>query len=412
MSWRHYLCDARTGHVVRPLDIPSFSASMTISSFGFQTTSRDTGDVSENSLSVPYTVFDEHDPTGVLTHRATPAQIASLLSPGRRAVASCWTYEGCSERRGVPVMMGVIGDREDGMLDTTFPLDSPMTLLGSRYLIRDGMFVDGRSRDVISMQGLSYRGLAASLGSIGTDAKNGGGMAVDWPHAGEQGTHQRTQYAAWNVQNLSVAKLLTDLSNLDDGIDMTFRPRWTGAYAIRNVFTAPTDGDRYLDAALPAHVLTVRPDGGSLQGFKVSYASAVQRVYATGAGTDESTVTAMAEDMGQITGSPDPPLLMESTYSDTDVIDAGQLKSKALGVLASMSRPRMQFTGDIGLDDAGPNGIPLNPLGSFWPGDAFDVMITGHRTIPDGTYHTRLMQMDLSQEHTASLKFDVMDAPF
>ena len=412
MSWRHYLCDARTGHVVRPLDIPSFNASVTISSFGFQTTSRDTGDTSERSLTVPYTVFDEHDGTGTVTRRATPSQIASLLSSGRRALASCWTYDGCPDRRGIPVMMGVIGDREDGMLDTTFPLSSTMTLLGSRYLIRDGMFTDGRSRDVISMQDLSYRGLAASLGVIGTDAKNGGGMAVDWQYAGERGSHQRTRYAAWNVQNLSVAKLLTDMSNMHDGIDMTFRPRWSGADAFRNVFTAPTDGDRYLDAALPAHVLTVRPDGGSLQGFKISYASAVQRLYATGAGTDESTVTAIAEDMSQIAGSSDPPLLMESTYSDTNVTDSAQLKSKAMGVLGGVSRPRMQFTGSIGLDDAGPNGLPLNTLGSFWPGDAFDVMVTGHRTLPDGVYHTRLMQMDLSQEHTAALKFDVMDAPF
>jgi hypothetical protein len=154
------------------------------------------------------------------------------------------------------------------------------------------------------------------------------------------------------------------------------------------------------------------PGGGSLEGLKVSYALPCQRVYGTGAGTDESVVTAIAEDLSQVTGSMDPPILRETAYSDTDAATVENLKPKVLSILNADKRTVMQLTGSIDVNDTDTAGRPMHPLGSFWPGQSCEVSVTGHRTLPDGTYSTRLMEMSGDQSSKVSLKFDVMNAPF
>ena len=53
MSWRHWIIDVRDGHLVAPIDIPSFSWDLSISDFGFQTTDKGTGKADESNLTIP-----------------------------------------------------------------------------------------------------------------------------------------------------------------------------------------------------------------------------------------------------------------------------------------------------------------------------------------------------------------------
>ncbi|MFT8330312.1 hypothetical protein [Bifidobacterium psychraerophilum] len=412
MSWRHWLTDARTGMIVRPIDIPSFAWTMSIGDFGFTTTAKNLGEADVSNLTLPWSQFDEYDDAGVLVHRATPAELNHTLGMGRRALCSSWVYEGVADRRGTPILWGALGEREDSWLDVTFPLYSPMTLMGSRYAIRDGAFQDGRSTDTVSWTGLSLRGLASNLIDLAVNGKNGGALPFDCTYINEPGSHQRTDYKAWNVQNLDVKSLLTNIANVQGGPDMTFRPYWSDGSHVRVRHLAGSDADIYLDTDHAPLALNSFPGGGSLEELKISYATPIQRVYATGAGTDESVVTAIAEDLSQVTGSIDPPILRETAYSDTDAANVANLKPKALSVLDANKHTMMQLTGSIDVDDTDAVGRPIHPLGSFWPGQACEISVTGHRTLPDGTYTTRLMEMSGDQSGKVTVKFDVMDAPF
>lgn len=409
MTWAHWLTDAKTGLIDHPVDIASFSWRMTVSDFGFSTLPRDPsgqaknpGDTDVSSLVVPFDAF----------HADSQASLAAKLAMGRRALCTAWRYDGCADDRGVPLMWGVLGERHDTWWDTTFPLYSPLTLMDSRYVIREGRFATGKSTDTVTFQNLSLRGVAAECGYLGVQAKNGGTLPIDWNYRGEKGSHQRMSYQAWNVQNLSVKHVQTNLSNVINGPDMTYRPYWSDSQHARVNFLAGSDGDVFLDMKHPPIVLNAFPGGGSLGDMEVDYSLPYQRVYATGSGTDAATITAYAEDMSQITGAKDPPILRELAWSDSDVDKKELLLPKAQALLKASSRPLMQLTGSLNADDRRPDGYPAHPLGSFWPGEMFYIDLKDHRTLPDGRYETRLMEMSGDESSTVKLKFDVMEAPF
>jgi hypothetical protein len=412
MTWAHWLTDARTGRIIRRIDIPSFSWELSVSDFGFSTTDKNLGEEDASSLSVPFSQFDIYDESGLLTHQSTPSEINSMLSIGRRALVSSWMFEGMPDPRGVPLWWGALGAPEDSWDATTFPLTSPMSLLAARAVIRDGAFHDGKSTDTVSYTGLSLRGIASELGSLVTEGKNGGSLPFDWTYRGEKGSHQRTDYKAWNVQNVFAKQLLTNIVNVQNGPDMAFRPYWKDDASCRVRFLAGSDADIYLDMDHEPIDLTCSPQGGSLEDVVIDYQHATQRIYATGAGTDESVVTALAEDMTEITGEQDPPILMESNWSDTDVTDVKQLKSKAMAVLNSNRRVMMQLSGTVHVNDLDGNGRPAHPLGSFWPGEIFTIHMRGHRRLPDDSYPMRLMKMSGDQSDAVKLQFDVVPAPF
>lgn len=485
MTWRHWLTDARTGLIIRPIDIPSFQWEWTISDSSFTTTpqekgSKNLGGDDTSSVTVPFSQFDHRDADGNLTIRASQSEIASLLSMGRRGLLTTWAYPACADPKGDPLFWGVIGNPQDHWLDTTFPLSSIPDILAERFAIRDGQYHDGRSTDTVTYSGLSQRGLASELGSMATEQKNGGMLPIDWTYRGEKaapgylwyehtawadsddgtknftvsyaagrkymgtctdhstadpstpsayewksydaktvgrandgptGRPANTALQAWNVQNLMVRRMHEDIANAGGGPDMTWAPYWADSQHVRMRFLAASDGDQYLETNHPPIVLTAGPRGGSLEKLVVDYAPAIQRWYATGAGADAATVTALAEDMSQITGSHDPPILREAVFSDSDVTDWRELKRRAQGLLAANRLPLMQFTGTIHADDMRSDGLPAHPFGSFRPGEMFYIDIQGHRRLPDGRYTTRLMRMNGDQSGEATCVFDAIPCP-
>ena len=108
--------------------------------------------------------------------------------------------------------------------------------------------------------------------------------------------------------------------------------------------------------------------------------------------------------------TPDPWPLREMTYSDPDA-NGPATQQYAEGVLAANRRPLMQFKGVVHANDADVNGVPLNPFGSFWPGETFQIAVDGYPSLPDGVYECRLMRMDGDETDMATLTFDVMDDP-
>lgn len=401
MVWRCYVVDTRTGQLRAPIDIPAFSWSVSVSDSSLTTTKdKGVGEDEASGLTIPWSAVPG----------TTASARSNLLCPDKRSVALLWdTGLDGPESLGTPILMGMISNRTDTAVDTSFSLSSPLQILGDRYLVDDSRFgqgANGGTESNISLGPLSARGLACEVGWRCTMGKEGGELPIDWQYRGESGSRTAT-YDGFDIQNISAKTIIEGLANMDGGPDMQFRPILSDGY-VRWTFMAGSDADVYLNQNVVRR-LSWHPLGGTLEDLTVDRVGPVQRVYGTGNGTDKSQTCWLAEDMA-LTRQADPWPLREMTYSDTD-LDGPSLQGYTEGVLAANRRPLMQFKGVIHANDTDVNGLPLNPFGSFWPGETFEIAVDGYPSLPDGVYECRLMRMDGDETDQATLTFDVMDDP-
>lgn len=399
MSWRAYVFDTMTGLIRCPIDLPSFSWTVSVSDSTLSTT-RDKG-------------VGEQEATGLrLPWGAIPATTAAgrsdLLCPDKRSIMLCWSTSADMSDIGVPVVGGVITPRTDTASDTSFTLESPLGLLSSRYIIDEDKYgANGLATDVLRPRGLSYRGLACWNGQRATGAKAAGQLPIDWSYSGEAGGSDR-DYHAYDIQNLDYKSFLDRLTNLLGGPDCQFRPYLADSQHFRWRFLAGANGNPLLSG--PTRRMSYHPMGGSIENLEVTHTGPVHRVYVTGAGTGAKMKAAMAEDYTLLRRG-DPWPLREMAVSDNDVNDVNQLKSYAKAKLSANGRPLMQIKGDVFGRDTDANGTPMNPPGSFWPGQPFQLAIDGFPTIPDNVYSTRLMEVSGDETDRMTLTFDIMHDP-
>lgn len=218
-----------------------------------------------------------------------------------------------------------------------------------------------------------------------------------------------SEYHDYNVANHACATILKSIANADGGPDMQFRPYLADSQHIRFRFEAGSDGDVYLrqDTRLS---LSCGPYGGTLENVKIDRAAPYMRVYATGSGSGEGMMCDLAEDLTLVQRR-DPWPLREMTVSDTDSKTWELLHNAATARLNANRSPLAQLSGEIDVDDCDASGMPLHPLGSFWPGETFDIALDGYPDCPDGVYAMRLMQMSGDETGKVSLKFDPVEDP-
>lgn len=402
--WQPYLCDTMTGQINTPIDLPAFNWSMSVSDSSLATMkSKGLGESTIDGLTVPWASLPG----------TTPSAKRRSISTDRTSIALLWHDELDDDMSlGRPILSGAIGIRQDKALDTSFTLNSPLSLLGDRYVVREnkyGTAPNHTSTDTISYTNLSYRAIASEIGYLSTNAKPGGELPIDWQYRGEKGMYQRT-YEAWDIQNLSCKDVLTKISNVQNGPDIQFRPYLTSDHNhVRFKFVAGSDAQRYLGQST-VHYLSYGRDGGMIDDLVVDHLGPVQRVYASGAGQDKTQLTTLVQDMSMLTGH-DQWLLHEAVYSDTDTANYDLLRAHAQAYLQANNKPLMQITCTIHANDRDPNGLPKLGLGTFWTGELFDLAISDYAPLPDGVYRTRLMQMSGDQTDAVKLTFDVMEDP-
>lgn len=218
------------------------------------------------------------------------------------------------------------------------------------------------------------------------------------------------KYRDFNVVNHRCSDILRAIANSAGGPDMQFRPYLTeDGQHIRFRFLAGSDGDVFLYQDKRLSLTYAAGQSCTLENVTVDRAQPVHRVYGVGAGTGSGTLTVLAEDLSLVTRS-DPWPLMESTYQDSKAEEINVLRGGATAVLQANSRPLMQIKGEINAFDVS-GGMPLHALGSFWPGEMFDVSIQGFPDVPDGVYAMRLMQMSGDETGRVELTFDIMADP-
>lgn len=404
MLYRSYLFDTLTGQLGAPIDLTSISWDISVSDCALSTTrNHDLGSATGSGISIPWSAVPGAD----------AAARRNAISPLRRGVMvfAMTDDDLAQERIGTPFIGGFIGLRHDDADGTSFDLISPLGMLEHRYMLRENKYGAGAnhtSTDTITLRNLSMRAIACAIGKQCTGMKPSGYLPIDWPYTDEPGSHERT-YEAWDVQNLSAAHLLDLLSNVDDGPDMQFRPYISDdARYVGWRFEAGSDGTLHLGETV-THALAYHPDGGMLQDLQVDRIAPAQRVYASGSGTDKAQVTVLCEDLTMCQLDADPYPLYEMTYADSDTDKASLLTAHARAVLESNRMPLMQLKASVNISQHDASGMPLMPLGGFWPGERFDLDIRDYPPLPDGVYRTRLMQMNGDAGDTVRLTFDVME---
>lgn len=388
MSWRLYTADTITGELRRPIDVPSCSWSLSVSDAALSTTrDKGTGEGEASSLMVPWSAV----------WGSTARERARELTAGKRAIALCWEEGGST----VPLVFGAIGQRTDTALDTSFSLDSVTTLLSQRYVVREGDFRKGAP--AISLDNLSLRAIAANVGWYATEGKPAGSLPIDWGDFYERGGHQRA-FWPWNVSNLSAADVLEKIANVEGGPDITFRPYMADAHHVRLRMVAGSDADPYVGQDSVRRLQWFH-GAGSVHSLTVAHLGPVERVYATGAGTEDEKDVCLAEDLTYCRQS-DPWPIVEECVSCTDSDGHALLEGHARGRLKADWWPLCQVTCTVDLAD------PQVPrIGEVWPGDAMTLAVEGFPTIPDGEYHVRLMEMSGDLGTLVTLKFDPMRDP-
>ena len=391
--WRCFLCDTMTGLLRSEIEIPAFSWTISISDCSFSTeTDKGTGEGEVSSITLPWSALPG----------TTPQARGSNVATGRRGLVLCWE----DDTGLVPILFGAIGERTDTYFDTSFSLDSVMTILGNRYCVddddfgtatttdSDGNTITGTSTGYIKFSDMSFRGIASEVGSICTDSKDGGALPIDWTYLDESGSHERTYYA-YNVANISGSAIFDKIANVTGGPDMQFRPYMADSQHVRLAFEAGSDADIYLNQDTLVYL-------SQYNDLTLTHAVPYTKVYETGAGSEEEQICYLAEDL-TVNTRDDPCPLMEVYHNVSDDDSLAEVKSAANAYLEAAKVPLCQVTLTTTAE--------VFPLGHVWPGEVIRVPIDGFPTLPDGDYDMRLMTMSGSENHTITLTFDTFEDP-
>lgn len=385
--WNSYICDTISGLMITPIEIQNFSWHMSVSDSSLSTnTRRNIGEDGLSQISLPWASVPSNTPEGR----------NSILYPMKRSIVLMWD--------DTPVIFGTIGYRVDSEDCTDFSLLSIQDILSSRYLVRENVFgrsYGGTTNDTISYNNMSLRGIAADIIRKCTREKPSGGLPIDTQYDGEAGNHQRTYYG-YNVSNNAADKLLNEITNVQDGIEMRFVPYKKGNN-IRLRFEAGTDSEHELVNSNAKRTLTWFSNGrGLIERLKVSNIGPSMRVYGTGAGQDDSTLCHLAQDLS-LCQTRDPWPIVESVVSDTSWDNIDLLRRHSEGTLESSKYPLCQMKGSVHIND-----FEDQFMGMVWPGDLIDIDIRDHPSLPDGIYTTRILRMEGDSTDKVSLTFSVM----
>lgn len=245
----------------------------------------------------------------------------------------------------------------------------------------------------------------------GNGKETGSAKRTEGPTTTVEAKPIEVTYRDFNVVNHRCSDILRAIANSAGGPDMQFRPYLTeDGQHVRFRFLAGSDGDIFLHQDKRLSLSYAAGEAGTLENVSVDRAQPVQRVYGVGAGTGSGTLTFLAEDLTLVSQSDGWPLV-EYTYQDSKAEEIAMLRSGATGLLQANGRPLMQVKGDVNAFDMDASGMPLHALGSFWPGEMFDISIQGFPDVPDGVYAMRLMQMSGDETGKVELTFDITVDP-
>ncbi|WP_314455800.1 hypothetical protein [Rothia aeria] len=250
-------------------------------------------------------------------------------------------------------------------------------------------------------QHLEYRG--TTLGEIawqlclhGMD-RPGGHLPITRATPDQETAARERTYEKWNVSNNLIGKRWKEITEVINGPDLMFRPKWANKEHTLIEWEFCAGGEAY--PFIPqAWVPDFDTTPALAQIEEVSITSTgkdlVNRVWCTGSGEGEGTAIAFAENLRSVYEHNAP--FIEAVMSDSDQSTVDVLRQKAEGALQA----RQEMIDQVTLSFLASS--PKTPLGSFHVGDTANVTLAGWLSIPDGTRAMRIIKMsgDLSGKIT------------
>lgn len=237
------------------------------------------------------------------------------------------------------------------------------------------------------------RALAESVlsireGSLGTIARRLVELAQDRPSGWlpvafgspeERGTNRERNYDGFNLGNNSVAKRIKEITEVINGPDVSFRPRWVERGSrVEWVMFHGTEGMPEISQSHQYVVDLTAPKARAVAPKVSSEFTPYGRVYATGEGQDKGTLIRVLDER-----PPDRLPLLEMVLADSQTGNPDLLESRGRGVLAEGRTVQLS----VSIDD------PQMPLHTWWAGDEMTaVWQKGWPQLDGGTYRMRILK--------------------
>ena len=290
-----------------------------------------------------------------------------------------------------PISKPLKQDRATGMATFTA---SGVSWLFEKRIVTDEDYqpdtVSGLRKSTVATTGKSFRAIIALILRLAGAKRRQGYLPLVLPDEMEKGGHQRT-YEGFNVANNGAWKRIEEITQVEGGPDVQFRPRWANEEHTRFEWEVlvGTDEQQTLDQGTREIQWDATTVGSEVATMEVTSSAdtLAHRVYASGAGEGSTIAMSMAE-MKVI---PEYMPLAEVAISDSDAtiddVDTGTSKlltSKAQGALVNNALD--QITLEVHADPAN------NPIGTWWCGELARVRTRGWIAVPDGEHKLRIIQ--------------------
>lgn len=316
-------------------------------------------------------------------------------SPWRAGILLTFTAAGQSEE---PIAAGPIVSPPDEYPDSlSFRIEGIRSLLEWRFA-HDKEYPPG---DEAAMRKSKLYYADSALDRIAQDlvkratAKKGGTLPIVFGPRSPAANGTTRTYHGYDLANIGVDKLLGQLSDVEGGPDIMFRPEWVDAESRQHIRWRMMNGND-ISPAIPQQ-WTMDVDLGRPRGVDSEVSMNTRgdhyanRVYATGAG-EGAGLAIVGRERNALFDDYFP--LMERTVSVSSATKTSTLASHASAGLSTTPLVELNVTVD-GSD-------PAAALGRWHVGDKARVTIKGWFSIPDGTYELRVVRAagDLDSPHT------------
>jgi len=202
------------------------------------------------------------------------------------------------------------------------------------------------------------------------------------------------RWAGYQGMNISVDTVLTELSELENGPDILFKPKLNGSKIFWEMWTGKNDTFPEIQNDIEPEWDT-RSANGSISNLSLQYSGTKQtnRAFAIGSGSDGGQPMAMSQDLTKISAGY-PLLETFETYAQfTEKGGSQTIQNKATELLRADDKPRHQLTGTVRVE-----GPP--EVGTFWPGHYGKLITQGWYGLTNGTVRAKILSIsgDLTQD--------------
>lgn len=265
------------------------------------------------------------------------------------------------------------------------------SVFSHRFVVEEQADWTELANSVITYDGLGLGTIAKRVAQISM-AKPAGNLPINFFAVPDElipgdTLHQRT-YPGYDIQNLLTTDVLTKLSNVHNGPDIMFKPRMRyDDQVVWDMWVGTEANPRIYQANTAVWDTTAVESGVADLSVVTSGAYQTDRVFGTGAGTGAGTLIRMVEDRTQ--GSLGFPLLESSTTVGTET-NPDVIISNAQGSLNQNLKMLHDISLTVRADDT-------PQFGTYWSGDAVQLVTKGWLALPDGVNTCRLITMSGSE---------------